>query len=140
METITASFIESNNTIISSSDNMLTPCKCVRNGRVHNTGLGLGVNVHGDDGAVEEASSNTGAIGARADRDAEVLLREARLALVGLEEASLDLAVGEADDKFSMAFMRPSHACDGGALSELVADGFLVTPLGAESIDEDDVV
>ena len=107
---------------------------------MHDTGLGLGVNVHGDDGAVEEASSNTGAIGARADRDAEVLLREARLALVGLEEASLDLAVGEADDKFSMAFMRPSHACDGGALSELVADGFLVTPLGAESIDEDDVV
>ena len=69
-----------------------------------------------------------------------MLLSETSLALVGLEEAGFDLAVGQADDEFAMTLMGPGHAGDGGALGKLVADCLLVTPLGAEPIDEDNVV
>ena len=107
---------------------------------MHDARLGLRLEVHGDDGAIEEAGGDALAVRRGADGDAEVLLREAGLALVGLEVADLDLAVGEADDELSVALVGPGHAGDGGALGELVADGLLVAPLGAEAVDEDDAV
>jgi len=69
-----------------------------------------------------------------------VLLCEKRLALVGLELAGLDFTVSEADDELTVTFVGPGHAGDRGTLGEFVADGFLVAPLGAETVDEDNAV
>jgi len=69
-----------------------------------------------------------------------VLLGEAGLALVSFQLAGLDLTVCEANNELTVSFVWPAHAGDGGTLGEFVADGLLVAPLGAESVDEDDVV
>ena len=69
-----------------------------------------------------------------------MLLREAWLALVCLKLAHLDFAIGEADNKLTVALVGPGHAGDRCTLLELVANGLLVAPLRAEAVDEDDAV
>ena len=107
---------------------------------MHDARLGLGLEVHCNNGAVEETSSDALAVRRRADRDTEVLLGEAGLTLVSLEMADFDLSVGETDDELSMAVIGPGHAGDGSTLSKLVANSLLVTPFGAEAVDEDDAI
>ena len=69
-----------------------------------------------------------------------MLLREAWLTLVCLELAHLDFTIGEADDELTVALVGPGHAGNRCSLLELVADGLLVAPLGAKTVDEDDAV
>ena len=107
---------------------------------MHNARLRFGLEVHGDNGTIEEARGNAVAIWAGADGYAEVLLREAGLTFVCLKVAHLDFSVGEADDELAVALIWPGHAGDRGALGELVADSLLIAPLAAKTVDEDDAV
>lgn len=107
---------------------------------MHDARLGLGVEMHCDDRAIEEAGGDGVAVRRGADRDTEVLLREDWGALVSLELANFDFAVSEANNELSMALIWPCHARDGGILGKLVADSLLITPLGAETVDKDNAV
>lgn len=69
-----------------------------------------------------------------------MVLRKDSLTFVGLQHANFDFSLGKTNYKFTVSFVRPSHACDGGSLSKLVANGFLISPLGPEAVDEDDIV
>ena len=62
MEAVAAGFVECDNAIIAGGNDVLSPSKSVGDGGVHNAGLGFGVDVHRNDGAIEEASSDAGAI------------------------------------------------------------------------------
>ena len=69
-----------------------------------------------------------------------MVLREDSLTFVGLKHANFDFSFSQTNYKFLMAVIWPSHACDRGALSKLVANSFLFSPLGTKAIDEYDVV
>lgn len=62
MEAVATAFVEGYDTIVAGSDDMLAPGKSVWNRRVHDPGLCFCVEIHGDDGAVEETGSDICAV------------------------------------------------------------------------------
>lgn len=57
-----------------------------------------------------------------------------------LHVANLDLALCQAVDELVGPLGGPHEARDGARVLELVADGLLITPLGAQLVDKDHVV
>lgn len=139
-ESVTRSLIESDLAVISGGNNVHTPCKAVRDCGVHNARFSLRVKVHRNNGTVKEPSGHVLAIRWRSHWDAEVILGEDTLRLVGLEDTNLDFSFGETNNQLVMAFARPSHTGNWRSLGKLVANGLFVTPFGAKAIHKHDVV
>ena len=73
---------------------MDTPSEAVGNCGVHNARLCLRVQIHRNNGPVQETSGHILTIWRRSHGDAEVILGEDRLRLVGFEDANLYFSFG----------------------------------------------
>lgn len=110
MEAITSWLIEGDSSIITSSHDVGTPGQGVRNGRVVDLLLSLGIQVERDERVVQEARHNAGAVWRRAEAHHKRFLSEKGLTLVGLCDTDTDLALSCTDDKIVRTVSRPSHA------------------------------
>jgi hypothetical protein len=102
--------------------------------------LSFSLQVEGDQRAVEVSSYDVVAVWGVRQRYDERVKSEQGLTFIRLQVTGLDFTASESNHEFSRTVCRPGHASDRRVLGELVADGLLVSPLGTELVDEDDVV